>query len=89
LTVEIHPEPLDYEDYNSVMDSIRDRLKQECESKPDINIFVDITGGQKITSVAAAAATIGTIGQFQYVQTNDPYEVLVSDLHPQVIPIQS
>ena len=89
LTVEIHPEPLDYEDYNSVMDSIRDRLKQECESKPDINIFVDITGGQKITSVAAAAATIGTIGQFQYVQTNDPYKVLVSDLHPQVIPIQS
>lgn len=89
LTVETHPEPLDYEDYNTVMDSIRDRLKQECESKPDMNVFVDITGGQKITSVAAAAATIGTNGQFQYVQTNPPYDVLVSDLHPQTIPIGS
>jgi hypothetical protein len=89
FTVEIHPEQLDYEDYNSVMKSIRELLHQECESKPDENVFVDITGGQKITSVAAAAATIGTNGQFQYVQTNPPYDILISDLHPRTIPIGS
>jgi len=89
LTVAIHPDPLDFEDYNSVMESIRNLLRRECEGNTDTNVFVDITGGQKIASVAAAAATIGTIGQFQYVQTNHPNDVLVSDLHPQVIPIQS
>jgi hypothetical protein len=89
LTVAIHPNPLDFEDYNSVMESIRNLLRRECEGNTDTNVFVDITGGQKIASVAAAAATIGTIGQFQYVQTNHPNDVLVSDLHPQVIPIGS
>lgn len=85
--VEVLPEALDFEEFNEVKETIRRCIRDQCGSVGERNVFVDITGGQKVASAAAAAATIGTMGQFQYVRTNDPYgSVVVSDLHPPVVP---
>lgn len=86
VTVEICSTQLDFENFNQVKDEIRRCIREECKRVPETNVFVDITGGQKVASAAAAAATIGTNGRFQYVRTNDPWDVLVSDLHPQTVP---
>jgi hypothetical protein len=85
-TVEVLPQALDFEEFNAVKDAIRACIRDECRRVEETNVFVDITGGQKVASAAAAAATIGTSGHFQYVRTNDPYDVVVSDLHPQAVP---
>ena len=86
VTVEVCSTRLDFENFNQVKDEIRRCIRDECKRVPETNVFVDITGGQKVASAAAAAATIGTNGRFQYVRTNEPWDVLVSDLHPQTVP---
>lgn len=80
------PTPIDFEDFNHVKDTIRDCIRRERARVDEQNIYVDITGGYKIASAAAAAATIGAHGRFQYVQTNGDHKVIVSDLHPGVVP---
>lgn len=86
-TVEVLPQALDFEEFNDVKETIRRCIREQCRNVGEGNVFVDITGGQKVASAAAAAATIGTMGQFQYVRTNDPDgKVVVSDLHPPVVP---
>lgn len=49
------------------------RIKKE-------DIVIDITGGQKITSIAGALTTLQLATVFQYVQTNDPYDVIAYDV---------
>jgi hypothetical protein len=44
-------------------------------------ITIDITGGQKPTSIAGAAATLNLQTVCQYVQTSRPYDVFSYDLH--------
>lgn len=91
-SVTIFPHPLDFEDFNQVKKRVRECIREECLRVGEGRVFVDITGGQKVASAAAAAATIGTMGQFQYVSTRDPSNiddhptVIVSDLHPQAVP---
>ena len=84
--VERLPGALDFERFNEVKETIRACIRAQVGCVSETNVFVDITGGQKVASAAAAVATIGTMGRFQYVQTNKPYRVRVSDLHPQVSP---
>jgi hypothetical protein len=85
--VDVLPQTLDFEDFNEVKEAIRHCIREQCGRVAEGNVFVDITGGQKVASAAAAAATIGTMGQFQYVRTNDTTgSVVVSDLHPPVVP---
>lgn len=43
-------------------------------------ITVDVTGGQKTTSIAGAVFTLNSRITFQYVQTDDPYDVIEFDL---------
>ena len=85
-SVGIFPHPLDFEDFNQVKKRVRECIREECRRVGEGKVFVDITGGQKVASAAAAAATIGAMGQFQYVRTNEPWTVIVSDLHPQAVP---
>ena len=86
--VVIHEKAADFEDFNDVIGIVRYLIEESHRlGYPHSNIFVDITGGQKIASVAAAAATIGAHGQFQYVGTNPPYEMVVSDLHDSSLPM--
>ena len=90
--VVVLPHALDFENFNEVKNTVRGCIREESKKVGEGRVFVDITGGQKVASAAAAAATIGTMGQFQYVSTNkqcgtgDFYEVIVSDLHPQAVP---
>lgn len=46
----------------------------------DDQIIIDFTGGQKVTSVVAAAMTFNRTLKDQYVQTNDPYAVISYDI---------
>jgi len=91
-SVTIFPHPLDFEDFNQVTRRLRGCIREEFLGVGERRVFVAITGGQKVASAAAAAATIGTMGQFQYVSTKDPSNiddpptVIVSDLHPQAVP---
>ena len=84
--VEAFSKPLDFENFNEVKEEVRLCIRDECRRVSEANVFVDITGGQKVASAAAAAATIGANGRFQYVKTNSPWDFVVSDLHPQTVP---
>jgi hypothetical protein len=43
-------------------------------------VMVDLTGGQKVNSVVAAAITFNRHIKNQYVQTNEPWKVIGYDI---------
>ena len=49
-------------------------------------VLVDVTGGQKVTSIAGAVLTLNNELRFQYVQTNRPYHTLPYDLTRRAAP---
>lgn len=63
---------IEFEDIKEVFNSI-DKLYEEAKSKgfKEDEIIVDITGGQKTNSIAAAVATLAIGRKFQYVSTRD------------------
>jgi hypothetical protein len=67
------PEPVDFESFADVyqtLEAIRDQLSEERAE--DVELCVDITGGQKPTSAAAGLFTVNNDVVIQYVQTNAP-----------------
>ncbi len=44
------------------------------------DIIIDVTGGQKTTSIAGAVITLNSQVSFQYVQTNEPYKIMAYDV---------
>ena len=67
------PKPVDFESFAEVyqtLEAIRDQLSEERAE--DMELCVDITGGQKPTSAAAALFTVNNDVVIQYVQTNHP-----------------
>lgn len=77
---------IEFEDFNAVRQHILLVAHvAACQVGGD-RVFVDVTGGQKTTSIAAAVATTGETGFCQYVQTNSPYDVVCYDLHPPELP---
>lgn len=53
----------------------------EVEEKiSEEDIIIDVTGGQKTTSIAGALVTLNSQVTFQYVQTNEPYNVVAYDV---------
>jgi hypothetical protein len=56
---------------------IRKYLK---DNQPEKDIIIDFTGGQKVTSVVAAAVTFNRKIKAQYVQTKSPWDVLSYDV---------
>lgn len=88
LKIEVHEPAVDFENFNDVKESIRRKIVELCEAKTvEEHVFVDITGGLKVASAAAACATIGTHGRFLYVNTNNPDDMVVSDLQPAAAPM--
>ena len=83
--IESYREALDFENYNEMKDAIRKVLADESKTVNEKSVFVDITGGPKTASVAAAAATMGANGMFQYIQTTHPNSRIVFDIHPQSV----
>jgi hypothetical protein len=73
------------EDVSSVMLHAVVRLLREQGIAPS-QIAIDLTGGQKLTSVAAAISTLNHQSVLQYVQTNPPYEVDLYDLRFDHVP---
>jgi hypothetical protein len=56
------------------------RILAKQQKARDHQIMVDFTGGQKVTSVVAAAVTFNREIQTQYVQTGGNHEVLGYDV---------
>ena len=72
--------PVDFENFNDLSLALHTIIKQvRSGAKPD-EILLDITGGQKIASIAGAALTLNNELRFQYVQTNYPFKNVPYDL---------
>lgn len=89
----LRPEPaaiadggIDFEDFNAVRQHVFWIAHVAACEVGGNRVFVDVTGGQKTTSIAAAVATTGETGFCQYVQTNPPNKVVSYDLHPPELP---
>jgi hypothetical protein len=68
----------DFEDLSSAMQYFIQQMR--ASGARDAEIIIDFTGGQKVTSVVAAAATFNTRIEAQYVQTGPPWDVLSYDM---------
>jgi hypothetical protein len=75
------PQPVDFESFAEVHDTlecIRNQLTNELAE--DVELCVDITGGQKPTSAAAGLFTVNKDVVIQYVQTNPPKRAKMYDV---------
>ena len=71
----------DFESFDELSDAMWVLLKRLGKQKfLERDIMIDFTGGQKVTSVVAAAITFNREIRAQYVQTNDPWETLSYDV---------
>lgn len=71
----------DFEQFDVLSNGLADLLEYfRRERIPDKHIMVDLTGGQKVTSVVAAAITFNRHLKNQYVQTNEPWNVIGYDI---------
>jgi len=73
--------PVDFESFAEVhetLEAIRDQLTEELAE--DVELCVDITGGQKPTSAAAGLFTVNKDVVIQYVQTNPPKQPKMYDV---------
>lgn len=86
LLDDVREEGINFEDFNEVKRHLFLVVLDAASKVGDERVFVDVTGGQKTTSIAAAVATTGEAGFCQYVQTKSPYELLFYDLHPPELP---
>ena len=74
--------PVEFEDFNALHRCLRGIISQEKKDADlkDEDIVIDVTGGQKTTSIAGATITFNTRVTFQYVQTRHPFEVYAYDV---------
>lgn len=70
------PDAVDFENFDRLVETVRGLLGKDLARTPAHHIGIDVTGGQKVTSIAGAALTMNRELRFQYVQTNAPYEAL-------------
>lgn len=71
----------DFESFDQLADALLDLLDILArEGVPEHHLVIDLTGGQKPTSVAAAAVTLNRAVETQYVRTNPDYEVIGYDI---------
>jgi hypothetical protein len=82
-TVVASPLTPSFEDFNGLVVAVRALLRGDLKQTPRNQIVLDVTGGQKVTSIAGAALTMNNELRFQYVQTNPPFATRVYDLAPQ------
>jgi len=78
----LHNQAVDFEDFHEIKERL-DALLHRIESKPyshdASDIVIDVTGGQKTTSIAAATLTLKSDVVFQYVQTDGKASVSAED----------
>lgn len=62
---------IDFEDFHSLISCIRKEIEKLKDKFSEDDIIIDVTGGQKTTSIAAASVTmVNHKLKFQYVKTN-------------------
>ena len=74
---------VNFENFQELKQRLDDVIRREKElagTDADRRIVIDATGGQKTTSIAAAAATLNSDVVFQYVQTNHPKKPVIYDI---------
>ncbi len=70
----------EFEDFDQLSFALRQLLTQiAAQGIPEEQIIIDFTGGQKVTSVVAAAMTFNRHIKAQYVQTGEPNKVVSYD----------
>lgn len=74
VEVRIHPRAVDFESVDDVIQAIRSLVDDETDRSrvSERDVIVDITGGQKTTSAAAAVVTLNSRVTFQYVSAEAP-----------------
>jgi hypothetical protein len=81
LAVQVWDKPLPFEDVEHLEAALRDLIKELAAGGTGLDrICVDVTGGQKTTSVAGVLATLKTPVLNQYVQPGGNRKVLIYDL---------
>lgn len=81
IEIEKLKQPVDFEDFDEIIKFVTEaisEIKKRGISEKDI--IVDVTGGQKTTSIAGAVVTMNRKVTFQYVQTIPDYQVLAYDV---------
>ena len=74
-------EGFNFEHFDELSDALAYLLRKFRRGKfTDSDIMIDFTGGQKVTSVVAAAITFNRSIKAQYVQTNDPWKAISYDI---------
>lgn len=78
--VQCLPKPVEFEDFDALVGAVRGLLVEELRAMPPARIGVDITGGQKVASIAGAALTMNQELRIQYVRTNAPCDAVTYQL---------
>lgn len=79
-TVDFHSQPLDFTDFNGLVDALRGILDTDLGTLPKNRVAIDVTGGTATASIAGAATTMDQECVFQYVNTNAPHDILAYDV---------
>lgn len=82
VTVLKAKEPVVFEDLEKLLEIISNAIRKlkEEHGMEEKDIIIDVTGGQKTTSIAGAVVTFNSNVTFQYVQTNKPYKIMAYDV---------
>ena len=73
--------PVDFEDFSALQKCLRAIIEEEKQAGlRDEDIVIDVTGGQKPTSIAGSSVTFSTNVTFQYVQPRSPHRVYAYDV---------
>ena len=77
---------VNFENFNGLVEVVRGLLHGPLKDVARDRILLDVTRGQKVTSIAGAALTLGNELRFQYVQTGKPFKAVRYDLMPEKVP---
>lgn len=79
--IHCHDKALNFEEFDELAGCLAEIIEHfKNEGYREKDIVIDVTGGQKTTSIAGAVVTLNKQVTFQYVQTNKPYHVLTYDV---------
>lgn len=67
--VNIHKDAADFEDFNALKSELNEIMTELKNKYSEDEIIIDVTGGQKTASIAAATVTLNSQMNFQYVRT--------------------
>ncbi|MDD2919539.1 hypothetical protein [Rhodoferax sp.] len=74
-------EAVDFEDFKGLQHAYTQAIElAKAEHYVESDVVIDVTGGQKTTSIAGAMVTLTSDADFQYIQTVPPYGLITYSL---------